>query len=82
LISGTILSHETGDIDYNASSEDLKLLFKETDAYRTCKGAVWTDWNNILKRMQAVQRDLQRNWKLRDLHPHVLRRMLTAYRNW
>jgi hypothetical protein len=77
-----MLSHQTNDVNYDAGREDLKLLFKGTHVYHAVYKTSIPSWFIILWRMQAVQRDLQRNWKLRNVRPHTLRRMLTAYCNW
>jgi hypothetical protein len=77
-----MLSHETCDIDYDAGNEDLRILFKETDAYHTACVTDIINWNTILRRIQAMQDSLRKLQRLRNVRPHTLRRMVTAYRNW
>jgi hypothetical protein len=77
-----MLSHETGDINYYAGRRDLKILFKETNAYHTTSITNTHNWPIITWRIQAVQLDLRKNWRLSSVRTHTLQRMLTAYRNW
>jgi hypothetical protein len=50
-----MLSYKTGDIDYDAGKEDLKILFKESDEYHTTLVTNEPDWSIILLYIQAVQ---------------------------
>jgi hypothetical protein len=77
-----MLYYYTGDIDYDAGKKDLRILFKETVKYHTTGVNDAINWNTILKRIRAVQLDLRKKWKLRNVRPHTLLRILTAYRNW
>jgi hypothetical protein len=48
-----MLSYKTGDIDYDAGKEDLKILFKESDEYHTTLVTNEPDWSIILLYIQA-----------------------------
>jgi hypothetical protein len=77
-----MISYITGDIDRDAGKEDLRILFKETNAYRTTVVTNAPHWSTIIWRIRAVQLDLRKKRKLCNVRPHTLRRMLIAYYNW